>query len=1186
MARRSPTPNRIADLAVFFVGYRAFLAWTESPDHVENSKVSRHLGSAAKISKKFSPQMSEGLAGLEDLIFKTFKTFKDELKAARRSGSPELVAIRQADFWTAFLPRLSSRGQLLKEMYGSRGSTVMRALSTAATNDSPTAMLAACAVITPVSGLRLGHLWLERAAALAGVPVSEMDSLTSDVSVAHDLGKTLGEVKNAIEITDPLSSKAARLQDKRSSVESKIQRVADSSKNPDSVKGAAAQAAAVTYQHTTPIGKRLGHTPEQEQAMMAESRTIIAAGAGSGKTRVLASKVAWHIENGIPASSILATSFTRKSSAELVRRVGAYGGVIEQNAMDGFGTTHSIAGKLINRSARQFKRANGYMGKKDGWKQVTVLRLAVEQVKMRGSGKSAPAPMGIWEGDFVAAGAAGASGAGAGPDPAFIEAADSVITYFGWIMSQHWYRSRGKWGKSPSYIDFMRDIRGRGPDSMSSAEKTLANTIFSKAKHYGKPLTYRVASAHPGAPLHRAAEEDDEAAAEQKKRSTKLKEYEFFGKPANQWFNLGRDLTRESTDGKEKDVPLGSFKRYISIVKGQGISPTQAWHNGVEGQGEPHSDEAAVYAAYEWLKGSSGEPSFQSLGDMDDILIDTVRAMIASPDLRSKVQSRYKVLLIDEAQDLNKIQHIMFGLMAGYFDAETLEPNANKEMTADTFALIGDDKQAIYEFRGADPKEFIRKSDLTPGGDDFETNVLKMNFRSGEAIVKAANRLISRNTAQGQQIPMVCDANVDVKGQGQMVTRRVETSDDAALNVAEEVEALMNDELVAPHDKKTGQGGYASFGVALRSNAEAYAYGLELLKKGIPFKSNARFFNDKNSKALIGWLTLAEGGSAAALNQALLDATKVPMSRVSPKTLGDKLDSVGGVWADHLAAPGGLASVYPYRRAQQTLAVFVKNVTLARKFSGSPQEVLQQILRLTGLDGASFKVSLIDSVKDNSDVMAELEAEAEDGLVRPEAIEEMAMAPISPLITLLGEKKDLGKAMNFVRKLQKVNEKISSNDTEKEIDRDAVTIGTMHSWKGLECPNMFIPMIGGRFPRTQTVKGPGGEIQDMGAAEGPDLYSSRRLAYVAITRAEDRCVILDIPNPKTGASSQFIDEACIPLEVSEADDEGLSKQGASGRVWDDSTINNLIQSLSEVPNEAPGMPDELPSLEQMWGETM
>ena len=74
------------------------------------------------------------------------------------------------------------------------------------------------------------------------------------------------------------------------------------------------------------------------------------------------------------------------------------------------------------------------------------------------------------------------------------------------------------------------------------------------------------------------------------------------------------------------------------------------------------------------------------------------------------------------------------------------------------------------------------------------------------------------------------------------------------------------------------------------------------------------------------------------------------------------------------------------------------------------------------------------------------------------------------------------------------------------------------------------------------------------ATDGPDLWSERRLAYVAITRAEDRCVVLDIPHPKFGIRSQFLSEACLPQEQSltEADKGEMAKTASA---WDDLTLD-------------------------------
>ncbi len=82
---------------------------------------------------------------------------------------------------------------------------------------------------------------------------------------------------------------------------------------------------------------------------------LIVAGAGSGKTRTLASRVAWLIDQGTPAERILLLTFTRRASADMVRRAGAliatgHGGSASSGKVWG-GTFHSIANRLLRRHA-------------------------------------------------------------------------------------------------------------------------------------------------------------------------------------------------------------------------------------------------------------------------------------------------------------------------------------------------------------------------------------------------------------------------------------------------------------------------------------------------------------------------------------------------------------------------------------------------------------------------------------------------------------------------------------------------------------------------------------------------------------------------------------------------------------------------------------------------------------------
>jgi len=1081
-------------------------------------------------------------------------------KALRSGGA--LVQIRNlAKLFRALLPWLKVRTPVFNGIFTGRSARPARTLAGIYEDSVPASLLNQAATVAPVSGLSATRKWIELVAADAGAPIKPIEGALADTQMAMALGQDLAAVEQQILATPANTPEAAELQAKRVQTLTEIQKVADNSSDPSAVVSAVA-AARPTHQYATDIGKKLGHTPEQEVAMMARGRTIIAAGAGSGKTRVLASKVVYHInELGMDPQSILATTFTNKAAAELIARVKKFGGIVENTS--GFGTTHAICGKLLNTRATQYRREN-YIGKKEGWKQVTLLRLAMEQVKMQGAASPPPKPRGFWEGMAAVEQPMA--------DPDFMGAVQDALGYFQWA-AQSWGKP---WNNRPGnpkaaawaadMVQFLREMSRKNPTQLTDQQKRLLNELFSKVK--GRTtIFYRVKTgAEATAPTPR-------------KRQNKMEQYEFAKVSARQWFNLGLKLTRQVKNA-EVPIPLGEFKNALAIMKGRGMTPSEAWAKGVEEEGEvvymPESEFAAVYGAYEWLKGSQGETDFRNTGDMDDILIDTVTALVSSPVIRRQLQNQYKVLLIDEAQDLNRVQHLLFGLMAGYLDPQTLQPRPDKSMTADTFALIGDDKQAIYEFRGADPGEFIDKSDLVPGGDNFSTKLLDTNFRSGSSIVNAANKLIAHNK---KQVPMVCRAVEDKNGTGKIVARSMDSTEDAAANVAEEIANFVDTGEVSKYDSKEMRGGYASFGIALRSNAEAYAYGVELLKKGVPFKSNANFFSDPNTKALIGWMTIAENGLDGPpdlIEEALQDGAKAPYSKMGPAFVSAMNDKASGSWARWLV-DNGANRIYARSEMIDALNHFIANITMVASLTGSPNQILERILQMKGLDGETMEQSMVHTVEENEDLMASLEAEAEDGVVTPEMIREQAMAPLKPLIGLMQGKEDLGSAMSYVRKLRNVNSKIASKDTDEEIDRDAVTIGTMHSWKGLEIPTMYIPVVGGKFPRLTSSQ--------------RSLASERRLAYVAITRAEQRAVLFDIPHPKMTDNgrpirSQFFDEACIPREGSKANKVVPGKtasmewvesphtifEGGKMSQWDDAACMAAMMKINEM------------DLESMWGQ--
>ena len=115
---------------------------------------------------------------------------------------------------------------------------------------------------------------------------------------------------------------------------------------------------------------------------------------------------------------------------------------------------------------------------------------------------------------------------------------------------------------------------------------------------------------------------------------------------------------------------------------------------------------AKIYDTYERMRSEAGALDF------DDLLIETVRLLRDTPDVRSKYRQRFKHILIDEYQDTNTAQYAIARFLVN--DARNI-------------CVVGDDWQSIYSWRGADFKNILNFERDFPGATVVK---LEQNYRS------------------------------------------------------------------------------------------------------------------------------------------------------------------------------------------------------------------------------------------------------------------------------------------------------------------------------------------------------------------------------------------------------------------------------------------------------------------------
>ncbi|HZH71434.1 MAG TPA: UvrD-helicase domain-containing protein [Mariniphaga sp.] len=427
--------------------------------------------------------------------------------------------------------------------------------------------------------------------------------------------------------------------------------------------------------------------------------------------------------------------------------------------------------------------------------------------------------------------------------------------------------------------------------------------------------------------------------------------------------------------------------------------------------------------------------------DFDDLLLITNLLFRDHPDILEKYQQHFDYVLVDEYQDTNFAQYLIVKKLAAVHK---------------NICVVGDDAQSIYSFRGARIENILSFQKDYPEHKLFK---LEQNYRSSQTIVNAANSIIAKNK---RQIPKKVFSENSLGKNIKVITAL--TDNEEGFLVAREIAETQ----LREHYK------HMDYAILYRTNAQSRIFEEALRKRNIPYKifGGLSFYQRKEIKDILAYFRLVINPWD---NEALKRIINYPARGIGQATL-TKLEAAAlnaeiSIWNIIQKLPENAQGLN-----KGTIAKVDKFVLLIRSF----MEVVQ---RDDAWDAAKYIAVHTGILKDlNSD-------KSPEGLSRQQNLEELLNGIQEFSINAL-EEGNPSKLENFLEDVAL----LTDQDTEKDEDKDKVTLMTIHSAKGLEFKNVFIVGLEEKlFPSS---------MADERLSEDA-IEEERRLFYVAVTRARE-----------------------------------------------------------------------------------
>ena len=448
----------------------------------------------------------------------------------------------------------------------------------------------------------------------------------------------------------------------------------------------------------------------------------------------------------------------------------------------------------------------------------------------------------------------------------------------------------------------------------------------------------------------------------------------------------------------EKTYKSSAVLSRISMAKNGGISPAAYGMNQQllrEDREMRMYEMASIYEQYQIRLRAANAMDF------DDLLINMLRLMDVSAEVREKYQQQFQYVLVDEYQDTNYIQFLLVKRLA--------EPQNN-------ICVVGDDAQSIYSFRGADIRNILNFRQVYPDAQLFK---LERNYRSTQTIVNAANSLIHKNVHQIEKTVY------SEKEEGQPLNLQAYMDDRTeALGVATKIQKMRHK-------------GYDSFAVLYRTNAQSRVIEGELRKLNIAYRiyGGTSFYQRKEIKDALGYLRLAVNLRD---NEALLRIVGFPGRGIGDTTM--KKVSANAI--EHHRC------YMDVMRHPEETGLDVSAAT-AKKLQAFAQMIDSFHDQSEMMDAFAFAESILRV----SGVMTALAMDrTQEGIDRAQNVQELLNAIHEFVEQRANEGIDFTPVTDFLSEvsLQTDQDENLADTTER------VTLMTVHAAKGLEFPVVFI----------------------------------------------------------------------------------------------------------------------------------